>query len=120
MVCRADKADSACECDLNQCCPYCDSLDQILNIMPQVLNELRILLDHANEQGSEYGYPKRLEELGFSLQDIDRLIIAGEVPKEEMLDMFKNDWCMGKRLGSVELPMHSNSFEARAAQSWLR
>ena len=43
-----------------------------------------------------------MEQLGFYLQDIDRMIIAGEVPEAEMMDMFKNQWAMGKRLSSVD------------------
>ena len=50
---------------------------------------------------SEFGYPFRLQACGMSLQDIQRIIIANEVPKEDMLDLMVKRWNMSKELAEL-------------------
>ena len=45
---------------------------------------------------SELGYPYRLQACGMNLQDITNIIIANEVPKEEMLELMVNRWNMSE------------------------
>ena len=45
---------------------------------------------------SELGYPYRLQACGMNLRDIRNIIIANEVPKEEMLKLMVNRWNMSE------------------------
>ena len=57
---------------------------------------VRGVIQLTSEQGSQFGYPKRLQKAQFNLQDIDNVIIAGEVEESYMKNMLKKDWGMGR------------------------
>ena len=50
---------------------------------------------------SELGYPYRLQACGMNLRDIGNIIIANEVPKEEMLELMVNRWNMSEALAEA-------------------
>ena len=50
---------------------------------------------------SELGYPYRLQACGMNLRDIGNIIIANEVPKEEMLELMVNRWNMSEVLAKA-------------------
>ena len=50
---------------------------------------------------SEFGYPFRLLECSLNLQDIGKVIVIGEVPKDDMLQMLTSDWGMDDNLANV-------------------
>ena len=50
---------------------------------------------------SELGYPYRLQACGMNLRDIRNIIIANEVPKEEMLKLMVNRWNMSEALAGA-------------------
>jgi hypothetical protein len=50
---------------------------------------------------SELGYPYRLQACGMNLRDITNIIIANEVPKEEMLELMVNRWNMSEAIAEA-------------------
>ena len=50
---------------------------------------------------SELGCPYRLQACGMNLRDIGNIIIANEVPKEEMLELMVNRWNMSEALAEA-------------------
>ena len=50
---------------------------------------------------SEFAYPFSLQAAGLDLRDIGRVIVIGEVPKIDMLQMLKLDWGMDDDLAEV-------------------
>lgn len=44
---------------------------------------------------SEHGYPFRLKALGFNTGDIEKTIVAGEVPPGEMRQLLREKWRLG-------------------------
>ena len=50
---------------------------------------------------SELGYPYRLQACGMNLRDIGNIIIANEVPKEEMLELMVNRWNMSEAIAEA-------------------
>ena len=50
---------------------------------------------------SEFGYPFRLMECGLDLRTIGKVIVIGEVPKDDMLQMLKIDWGMDDNLANI-------------------
>ena len=50
---------------------------------------------------SEFGYPFRLLECSLNLQDIGKVIVIGEVPKDDMLQMLTSDWGMDDNLANI-------------------
>lgn len=49
---------------------------------------------------SQYSYPYRLESAGLRLVDIDKIIFADEVPKEDMLQLLTERWGMSPELAA--------------------
>ena len=47
---------------------------------------------------SEYAYPYRLQEAGMNLRDIRNIIIANEIPKDEMVELMVTKWKMSQEL----------------------
>ena len=50
---------------------------------------------------SEFGYPFRLMECSLDLRTIGKVIVIGEVPKDDMLQMLTGDWGMDNGLAQV-------------------
>ena len=50
---------------------------------------------------SDLAYPFRLRACGMNLRDIAKIIIANEVPKEEMLELMVNRWNMREALAEA-------------------
>lgn len=50
---------------------------------------------------SDLGYPFRLRACGMDLRDMAKIIIANEVPKEEMLELMVNRWNMSEALAEA-------------------
>ena len=50
---------------------------------------------------SELGYPYRLQACGMNLRDIRNIIIANEVPEEEMLKLMVNRWNMSRAIAEA-------------------
>ena len=47
---------------------------------------------------SEFAYPYRLQEAGMNLRDIRNIIIANEIPKDEMVELMVTKWKMSQEL----------------------
>ena len=47
---------------------------------------------------SEYAYPYRLVEASMNLRDIENIIVANEIPKEEMVEVMVTKWNMSQEL----------------------
>ena len=50
---------------------------------------------------SEFGYPFRLMECELDLRTIGKVIVIGEVPKDDMLQMLTSDWGMDDGLANL-------------------
>ena len=50
---------------------------------------------------SEFAYPFSLQAAGLDLRDIGRVMVIGEVPKDDMLQMLTSDWGMDDGLAQV-------------------
>ena len=50
---------------------------------------------------SEFAYPFSLQAAGLDLRDIGKVMVIGEVPKHDMLQMLKNDWGMDDGLAQL-------------------
>ena len=47
---------------------------------------------------SEFAYPYRLQKAGINLRDIENIIFANEIPKEEMVEVMVTKWDMSQEL----------------------
>ena len=61
---------------------------------------------------SEHGYPCKLANAGLNLDDIDNVIIAPEVPPNDMLRMLTDHWGMGPRLARLFVATYGGSIRA--------
>ena len=61
---------------------------------------------------SEHGYPFKLAKAGLNLDDIDNIIIAPEVPPNDMLRMLTDHWGMGPRLARLFVATYGGSIRA--------
>ena len=61
---------------------------------------------------SEHGYPYKLANAGLNLDDIDNVIIAPEVPPNDMLRMLTDHWGMGPRLARLFVATYGGSIRA--------
>ena len=82
------------------------ALAQITCITKQNLKASVVLIS------SEHGYPFKLANAGLNLVDIKNIVIAPEVPPNDMLQMLENHWGMGHRLARLFVATYGGSIDA--------
>eukprot|EP00439_Symbiodinium_sp_Y106_P000320 s14644_g1.t1 len=81
--------------DLTEAKASRDALAEIISITKQNVKASVVLIS------SEHGYPFKLAKAGLNLADIQDVIIAPEVPPNDMFKMLTGHWGMGYRLARL-------------------
>ena len=92
--------------DLTEAKAARDALAEIVSITKQNLKASVVLIS------SEHGYPFKLANAGLNLVDIKNIVIAPEVPPNDMLQMLENHWGMGHRLARLFVATYGGSIDA--------
>ncbi|CAE7550811.1 unnamed protein product, partial [Symbiodinium pilosum] len=83
-----------------------DALAEIVSITKQNLQASVVLIS------SEHGYPFKLAKANLRLDDIDNVIIAPEVPPNDMFRVLTDHWGMGRRLARLFVATYGGSTRA--------
>ena len=92
--------------DLTEAKAARDALAEIVSITKQNVKASVVLIS------SEHGYPFKLAKAGLNLVDIKNIVIAPEVPPNDMLQMLKIHWGMGHRLARLFVATYGGSIDA--------
>ena len=92
--------------DLTEAKASRDALAEIISITKQNVKASVVLIS------SEHGYPFKLAKAGLNLADIQDVIIAPEVPPNDMFKMLTGHWGMGYRLARLFVATYGGSIHA--------